>query len=205
MTEKTISFTAEMVRAVLDDRKTQHRFVMKPQPAHDIKRHTFPNEKSQGWISSRKHSYGATTAHLFPYGKPGDLLWVREPWQAYAALDNLKPSEIPPGSDILYLSDRPDTPWDAKKRQAIFMPRWASRITLKITDVRVERVQNISEGDARAEGCPYPAEWAGRYVDRDETAKTWFKTEWRLIHGNDPVKSWDANPWVWVIEFERVK
>jgi hypothetical protein len=82
------------------------------------------------------------------------------------------------------------------------MPRWASRITLRITDIRVERLQDISEDDARAEGCPYSAEWAGRFVDRDETAKTWFKSLWNKINGPG---AWDENPWVWAISFERVK
>jgi hypothetical protein len=151
-----------------------------------------------------------------PYGKPGDTLWVRETWGAVSPTDEPVPlalgqceieyrADLPPGCTDgpgEWPADARDDPEAPKWRPSIHMPRWASRITLRITGVRVERLQDISEDDARAEGCPYPPEWAGRFMDRDETAKTWFKSIWNQINGP---AAWDDNPWVWVIAFERVK
>ena len=77
------------------------------------------------------------------------------------------------------------------------MPRWASRITMRITDVRVERLQDISEADANAEGCQLPA----RDMDWMQ-CRTWFRDLWESIHGDG---SWDDNPWLWVVSFERVE
>ena len=143
-----------------------------------------------------------------PYGQPGDMLWVREAWRVHKSYDVLNAARVygAMGGDVAYCVDYLATPrnedfW-GRGRPSIHMPRWASRITLRITDVRVERLQAISEDDARAEGCPYPPEWAGRFMDRDETAKTWFKSIWNTINGPG---AWDANPWVWAISFERVK
>ena len=217
MTERPILFSAEMVRAILAGRKTQTRRVMKVQPYPDsivtvehyhqtvIDRHgdmqPGPEVFGAHWDDGE---YGARC----PYGAPGDLLWVRETWRVHKSYDVLNAARVygAMGGDVAYCVDYLATPrnedfW-GRGRPSIHMPRWASRITLRITDVRVERLQAISEDDARAEGCPYPPEWAGRFMDRDETAKTWFKSIWNTINGPG---AWDANPWVWAISFERVK
>jgi hypothetical protein len=224
MKEKAVSFNAPMVRAVLANIKKMTRRVIKPQPTVDYDEYFHPHFE---W---KNYSNGFTRERLAqecPYGKVGDILYVKESaWMFCERRPNGKtktgrdkwhyvPLETAP---IFYQADQGEKPncpepphpetgnvWCWRLKVARFMPRWASRITLRITDIRVERLQDISEEDARAEGCPYPAEWSGRYVDRDETAKTWFKTVWRSIHGNDPVKSWDSNPWLWVLSFERVK
>jgi len=180
MTEKAIQFSDPMVRAILDGRKTQTRRVVKPQP-HDVADLTSEQLNAawqEGWVDEK-----------CPYGDIGNYLWVREAWQALPYYDDIPPRDLPKGADIIYNADRPHAPWDSRKRNALYMPRWASRITLKITDVRVERIQDISEDDARAEGV---------------NTKEEFQALWESIHGDDPVKNWAANPLVWVIEFERV-
>jgi hypothetical protein len=190
MTERPILFQGEMVRAILCGRKTQTRRAIKPVPTFNGGGAIFDGGDGQEDFVEPYWVFPETCK----YGQPGALLWVRETWAPL------------PGSVVLnvafYRADTKAAPDDVRWRPSIHMPRWASRITLRITDIRVERLQDISEDDARAEGCPYPAEWAGRFVDRDETAKTWFKSLWNQINGPG---AWDANPWVWVVCFERVK
>jgi hypothetical protein len=147
-----------------------------------------------------------------PYGQPGDVLWVRETWlhiddegdkfdgmgsQTYWRADQLK---HPDGGkkDQAYI-ERKGLRW----RQSIFMPRWASRIDLRIESVRVERLQEISEEDAQSEGCPL--ECMTPTGDDDGSAiygPSGFMALWQSIHGPE---SWDANPWVWVLTFARIK
>jgi hypothetical protein len=201
-----------MVRA-LDGRKTQTR------------RLTKPNEFEWPKSASRQIDDPGVNGLNCRYGQPGDQLWVRETFcahwgapphdapQSYRIVtgDKLPPIKQENGdfyqpvpSDIMtiWYEAEGNKPFHMKWKPSIHMHRWASRITLRITDIRVERLQDVSEDDARAEGCPYPAEWAGRFVDRDETAKTWFKSLWNNINGPG---AWDDNPWVWVISFERMK
>ncbi len=216
MKERPVIFNGEMVRAILDGRKTQTRRVMKVKPK--------PSETRPGdfWFSSKKlesmvHVSDFTPGnspiadyHLFfqehccPFGQVGDRLWVRETWQGplvaeehfedyranadkfqtpefceYAADGGARP-------EFCDLDDNARQGW----RPSIHMPRWASRITLEITGVRVERLQDISETDAIAEG-------GTEHFNID-----WFGPLWASIYGVD---SWNANPWVWVIEFRRVE
>jgi hypothetical protein len=187
MSERPILFSAEMVRAILDGRKTQTRRNIKYTTEHR-------GPINPAYLEAHKDHPG--WKDICPYGQPGDLLWVRETWTQYPIELNPEPC------DAWYKATSNGPPPPFKWRPSIHMPRWASRITLRITDIRVERLQDISEDDARAEGCPYSAEWAGRFVDRDETAKTWFKSLWNKINGPG---AWDENPWVWAISFERVK
>jgi hypothetical protein len=213
MTERPIPFRDWEVRAILRGDKTQTRRKMKVQPqghywetlpgyklkhteavlAHGkvavMFRHTIPQNPSpdfeNAWISC-------------PYGKPGDLLWVREAWRAWSQYDDWPPSRLPPGVDVQYIADA-SAPWASRYRHARFMPRWASRITLRITDVRVERLQDISEDDARAEGWPGPFTETGFPI---ASPLAWFANVWTSINGPG---AWEANPWVWAISFERVK
>lgn len=213
MTEKPIQFSAPMVRAILDGRKTQTRRVVKPQP-HDVADLTSEQLNAawqEGWVDEK-----------CPYGDIGNYLWVREAWQALPEYDQTLPRDIPEGADIIYNADRPHAPWDSRKRNALYMPRWASRITLKITDVRVERIQDISEDDARAEGItaitkdrqiikygipdmdgmPGTDDYGWPWKDWQRCPVKAFRLLWQSIHGGDPVKDWAKNPLVWVIEFE---
>ncbi|MGB4101028.1 MAG: hypothetical protein WBK91_03885 [Alphaproteobacteria bacterium] len=191
--ERPILFTAPMVRAILEDRKTQTRRAMKPQPSSVDEHGT--------WYGNNPQSLQNRTC---PHGKPGDRLWVREAWRADSQIDNIKPSNMRKGEPILYEADTTVVTTGCvmldpgKLRPGIFMMRWMSRITLEITGVRVERLCGISEDTAIAEGMR----------DRDEETDTWksaaedFSELWESINGHG---SWDANPWVWVIEFKRVE
>jgi hypothetical protein len=127
-----------------------------------------------------------------PYGAPGDLLWVRETWAGHA-------SGVDYAADFAAVSRPQAGPW----RPSIHMPRWASRITLRITDIRVERLQDISEDDARAEGAEpcTSTGWHGQNIVV-MTARELFAELWNKINGPG---AWNENPWVWAISFERVK
>lgn len=208
MKERGMIFNGEMVRAILDGRKTQTRRIMVPQPADDIERGIFPNPEVIGWKSSRRHKHGSTTAHFCHYGKPGDRIWVRETFQGplfdYDLMDSYckDPTPFERPEFCVYKADGAPAPefYDADGelhccwRPSIHMPRWASRILLEITGVRVERLRSMSQDDARAEGViaasgPMEAGLA-------------FRELWDSIYGEE---SWKANPWVWVIEFKRVE
>jgi hypothetical protein len=188
MTDRPILFSAEMVRAILKGRKTQTRRVMKPQPSTVDDAGRWYRMKSGGESLM-------TSAYPCPYGAPGDTLWVRETWTQYPIELNPEPC------DAWYKATSNGPPPPFKWRPSIHMPRWASRITLRITDIRVERLQDISEDDARAEGVS--SEWDDyeRY-GQSEPYRYGFSALWSEINGPD---AWDANPWVWVISFERVK
>lgn len=200
MKERGMIFNAEMVRAILDGRKTQTRRIMAPQPADDIERCIFPNPEAIGWKSSLRHKHGSTTAHFCHYGKPGDRIWVRETWNKYGGLLTYR-------ADHDWIDDmRKETVCTAKWVPSIHMPRWASRILLEITDVRVERLNSISQEDAQAEGLELTG-WRPTYSDPDSGGEVMtpydnFAELWSSIYGEG---SWKADPWVWVIEFKRVE
>lgn len=193
MKERPILFSAPMVQAILAGTKTQTRRIVKPQPdawcGGTLCVQFTPDDQRLGRLGK---------PILCPYGVPGDRLWVRETWAVSHVIDHLKPREIQKGAGIVYYTATENT-GGMMQRPSIFMPRWASRITLEITDVRVERLQEISEEDALAEGAkPYllpvhPARESLRYVEG-------FAQLWEQINGPG---SWDANPWVWAINFRR--
>jgi len=201
MTTHPILFSAPMVRALLDGSKTQTRRVCKPQPIADSK------FTGGHYIPATKRTLGAqiSVEALYvgvacPYGQVDDLLWVRETFNR----------TNPHGKDghYFYRADEAHEFPDAIWKPSIFMPRAASRITLEITGVRVERLQDISESDALAEGISQDlmdtlqsnAEHANQ---REPTpGKSAYEILWEDING---AGSWDLNPWVWVIEFKKVK
>jgi hypothetical protein len=227
MTERPILFSAEMVRAILDGRKTQTRRVA---PIRELNILQHPGDMITWSVSFLKAVKGVLSSHsggkfsdlqarsiiasqFNPYGKPGDLLWVRETWGAVWPADEPVPlrqceieyrADLPPGC-----TDRPGE-WPAdegngpevpKWRPSIHMPRWASRITLRITDIRVERLQDITEDDARAEGCDSAA-WEDEAGNGINSYRESFAFLWGQIKGPG---AWDENPWVWVVVFERVE
>ena len=197
-------FNGEMVRAILDGRKTQTRRIMTPQPAGDIARGVFPNPDALGWISSLKHKYGGTTAHFCPFGQPGDRIWVRETFRVHSRATDVatlvyKASERQSWTEQTHrvpvsVCDKPAV--IEKWTPSIHMPRWASRITLEITAVRVERLNDINDRDARAEGVTPDPIFPPRYI---------FAELWRSVYGDENPKCWQKNPWVWVIEFRRIE
>ncbi|HWH38396.1 MAG TPA: hypothetical protein VNU21_01055 [Usitatibacter sp.] len=197
MKERPILFSAPMVRAILEGRKTQTRRVVKrPRTvtANYVLRPELYDEPGFTWWN---HPDGLRCgfSQACPYGKPGDRLWVRETWRP--ALEHL--SECTGPTDIRYAATVSEAEWATMRwRPSIHMPRWASRINLEVTGVRVERLQDISEQDAADEGVGALVPPA-REGNPDQYRKT-FRELWETINGAD---SWAANPWVWVVEFKR--
>jgi len=196
MKERPIIFSSPMVKAILEGRKTMTRRPVKPQPDKEC---DSVIQEPDGRFFFR---YGGIL-HC-PYGIPGDRLWVRETWAPIsmggAITDHLHYKATP--NEGLFLNENniwqetPMLPWLHKWESPIFMPHWASRITLEIMNVRVERLQEITESDAIKEGC-YCGIGAGNWRD----SKHVFEDLWNSIYGNE---AWDKNPWVWVIEFRRI-
>jgi hypothetical protein len=186
MKERPILFSAPMVRAILEGRKTQTRRVAKQTANGHLK---------QLGGHRRWHPADPEARLASPYGQPGDRLWVREAWAYYGGDEYLYQQQ---NECVWYRAhDIGDPVPGVRWRPSIHMPRWASRITLEVTGVRVERLQDISEADAVAEGieAPPPADPVDMPVWR-------YRQLWGAINGP---KSWQANPWVWVVEFKRVQ
>ncbi|WP_422846907.1 hypothetical protein ACOYR4_13115 [Acidovorax sp. M14] len=203
MKQRPLRYIAPMVRATLADTKTLTRRIVKDTALEWLERDGFTPE----FVALPENG-------LCPYGYKGDQLWVREAWRAVAEVDHLPPRDLNPAHRIWYEADAPHQPGFGKYRPSMFMPRWASRISLEITSVRVERLQDISEADAMAEGIAYGPtcdeegrsggyHWGRNREDEDvwPTAVQAFRQLWIGINGPD---SWAANPWVWAIEFRRL-
>lgn len=203
MKERPILFSAPMVRAILNGTKTQTRRVVKPQPPEGYAfsgvttASTDPQQVGK-WVWSLGTS-GPGPLHRVrcPCGIPGDRLWVRETWTEVAGpCRDEDPEEFRRQRvGVIYRADSPSDILDGTWKPSIFMPRWASRLTLEVTGVRVERLKDISRGDCMAEGCPFP-NMAGQ---TDPVA--WYRELWEKINGPD---TWELNPWVWVLEFKRI-
>ena len=209
MRERPIIMTAESVRAILAGQKSQTRRVVTPQPSAGVRWGTL----GKGW----EDGHGRPLRN--PYGAPGDRLWVREGWRAEARelergrLSHLIDYRADTGTPTLTATDSPDAPRFVQAgnpwRSPLFMPRWASRLTLEVTAVRVERVQDISEEDARAEGAT-PKMQTADDVDGAPDASPWrayragFADLWDKINGPRGY-GWGVNPWVWVLTFQRAE
>ena len=207
--ERGMIFNGEMVRAILDGRKTQTRRIIKPQPEG-----TLSGSLSGKWLSRPLNGLLLPKiediAIHCPFGVVGDRIWVRETFQGplfdYDLMDNYckDPTPFEKPEFCVYKADGVPAPefYDADDelhccwRPSIHMPRWACRILLEITNVRVERLKSISDGDAIREGCSTADMMSGDCV-ADVFARLWAS-----IYSSD---SWNANPWVWVIEFKRVE
>jgi hypothetical protein len=201
MREIGILMSAPMVRSTLDDTKLQTRRGMRPQPFLDNKGLLWWHwSKSRG--SARNEPPGQPSDEWLehcPYGRPGDRLWVREAWRSGKIADRFPPRELTPHV-VWYEADgtAPEAT-SGKLRPGMFMPRWASRITLEVTGVRVERLQDISEADAKAEGAgPLLVPPDGGSCPHVEG----YRVLWESING---AGSWDANPWVWCVSFRRLE
>lgn len=202
MKERPILFNAPMVRALLAGTKTQTRRICKPQPygngfmvGHELVCHNdyLPPSVMLMDVGKGKNQYTTSDAEGWesdcPYGAPGDSLWVRETFARY----NIEAHR----HDWAYAATpAADWPKDGRWRPSIHMPRAASRITLEVTGVRVERLQKISEADALAEGARLHTD-----KDPDYGYAGWYRALWESINGPE---SWAANPWVWVVEFKRL-
>jgi len=204
MKERQILFKGDMVRAIMDGRKTQTRRVVK-----------FNKKLSENMMEGE-------AAEWCPYGRPGDRLWVREThgfrehprcriyYKADMMSYGLDGGWATPNEDSIGICNPQKIGVDIGKpnkwRPSIHMPRWASRINLEVLNVRVERVQDISEQDAKAEGGEKEVDGS---LPVDETYQFAFANLWQRINGKprkDGVDiSWYANPWVWVVEFKKIK
>lgn len=234
--ERGIMFSGPMMRALLEDRKTQTRRIMEPDSPHPIHA-VLPMDGMPGFFDVQHvdprggfFAYGLKC----PYGQPGDRLWGREAWKyadwtedgmpyiGYRADGGKRLVENVPDE----WSERLTNIWadlsepanydidnraaDRKWRPAMFMPRWASRLTLEITDVRVERVQEIGEMDALAEGIeeleqgpPMERFWAPDGDDGHHSAANAYAELWDSINGK--THPWASDPFVWAISFKRVE
>jgi len=206
MKEHPILFTGDMVKAILEGRKTQTRRVMKPQPVKSES--GFWEWAGGGW--SRDDVGGVLPGHSIPnhcpYGQWGDRLWVRETF-CYAALDGFDARTD--GGEFWYKAtdtDQCEGPWSP----SIHMPKRASRITLEIVDLRVERLQHITVEDVRAEGIKHTqpdgywlAPLAGTPDFPWNDARMAYASLWNSINEKRGY-GWDKNPWVWVITFKRI-
>ena len=201
MKERPILFSGPMVRAILDGRKTQTRRVVNWQKVAKQSGCTKGTLAYSDAFSSWAVFNGNGEAHLglvdCPYGQSGDRLWVRETWCQWDWEDLGTEPQDPITLRFRADGDIPAVKW----RPSIFMFRWASRITLEITNVRVERLQDISDADIDAEGCrhAFDAEY-GEGWDTANPLYHWWK-RWDKINGKK--YPWSRNPWVWVIEFQR--
>jgi hypothetical protein len=194
--EHPILFNGEMVRAILEGRKTQTRRVILPQPTkQDGKTWLALIGDNAYMYSGQKPNGEFWQMPIFkcPYGQPGDRLWVRETWREVGSA-MMSDDSIPKlKCDVRYCADDPlDGPW----RPSIHMPRWASRITLEVVAVRVEKIQDITPNDCRAEGMPA--------TNTDIGARYAFGMLWNIINASRGY-GWDANPFVWVVEFKVVE
>ena len=205
MKERPILFSAPMVRAILEGRKTQTRRAVRKQFSADAEPAEVAATSPEGWqISGHSGLWwddaGACIddAIRCPYGKPGDRLWVRETW-AYGV--HAIAAERDEDGPFVYRADGTDQGrLCARWRPSIHMPRSASRILLEITAVRVERLKDITWSDAAKEGIHVPRRARDR-VDPEIGCVAQFRMLWEQINGSG---SWDTNPWVWVVEFKRV-
>ncbi|MDD1850585.1 hypothetical protein ACNPB1_19830 [Klebsiella pneumoniae] len=213
MKERGMIFNGEMVRAILDGRKTQTRRI--------IKDCTVGRDQISKFIQIEKKFIGCYPEDVpelirecCPYGVPGDRIWVREAFRVHSRATDVatlvyKASERNSWTEQTHrvpvaVCNKPATP--EKWTPSLHMPRWASRILLEITDVRVEQLNAISQEDAQAEGMELTG-WRPTYSAPDSGGEVMtpydnFAELWSSIYGAD---SWRANPWVWVIEFKRVE
>ncbi len=199
MNEHPILFTGEMVKAILDGRKTVTRRVIKPQPVFIEESFRWRWGKTGAVTASREWwNYMDSLDHC-PYGQPGDLLWVRETWAAHPTLNRVQPKYLDCAE--IYYRATCDNDSHYSWRPSIHMPRWASRITLEVTGVKGERLRGISEDDARAEGVTP----SGVGADLAHLKyRAGFQTLWDTINAKRG-HSWESNPWVWVVEFKQVQ
>lgn len=222
--ERPILFSGAMVRAILEGKKTQTRRVVFTEQA---RRHDKAHRECWG-----ADGYDVITASgeglcrrewrpdlikswvVCPYGQPGDRLWVRETWcdTLIEPADDTRVADRLDERGYTFTAYRADN-WfecpaeDGCWRPAIHMPRFRSRLLLDVLNIRVERLQEISEADAKTEGAPlgyYERETLDGLEAVPTTYRAGFRTLWDEINGARPGCSWEHNPWVWVVEFRRV-
>jgi len=192
MKERPILFSSPMVRAILEGRKTMTRRVTKLADGSLASDEDIPDGGRCDYVMDFSRSFPMWERRYCPYGKPGERLWVRETFSKY---------NHPSNPHIIYRADDPGDKY-LKWEPSIFMPRWASRITLEITGVRVERINDISEEDVWAEGWSVIADMPDKNGGNCRFKN--FGEFWDSINGERQGCSWEENPFVWVVEFRMV-
>lgn len=210
MKESPIIFNEEMVLAILDGRKTQTRRIIKPSRGQEwlsdeLLQSSKPSVLTPSHVTKPSNDYGVQLLHpnggplgwvKFPFGQIGDQLWVKETWHGG---DDTLENVFYKASDRCFLKYGVcQCSW----RPSIFMPRKFSRITLQITNVRVQKLQDITEADCHKEGVEGHGV-SPMSIDQIPVAIANFKALWNSIYGQFEF-AWSKNPWVWVIEFKRV-
>lgn len=229
MRERPILFNADMVRAVLDGRKTQTRRIIQSAAknmqasGHKVIEYREPGDKWYGehvfsmcnqsgtWCDYTKEQFLAKC----PFGAVGDRVWLRETFRVHSRATDVATLVYKASEQQSWTQQTHRVPIEKCNKPAvvdkwtpsIHMPRWASRITLEITGVRVERMFDISEADARAEGVEqlrggFWRHYQPGWTQHQLSARGSFVTLWKSIYGEE---GWQANPWVWVVDFKRVE
>jgi hypothetical protein len=218
--ERGILMHKRSTEGIRAERKTQTRRIIRGMPPT-----IYAKNLTDGVLSVWPSRDDMGETFKCPYGQPGDRLWVRETWATLKEYDHLPPRDVPVNAGVWYAADDPfktDRVAAGRTRSSLHMPRWASRITLEITDVRVERVQNISPSDCLSEGIDPSVchDWGGYYRDRvtgelyaggpnegsgsfqyPEKAVEEFQRLWDDTNGKG---AWERNDWVWVVCFKRL-
>lgn len=219
MKESPILFNGDMVRAILDGRKTQtRRNINRVVGIGSVTEFQMSDTKHCNWMMRNKHHLSNDITHedlldRHPLGKIGDRLWVKETWRTYKSLDHLPPRSIAPSAGVQYEALGTNLPGDkgdfllgmGKIRPSIFMPKWAARIWLEITDVGIVLLKHLSDNEALQEGIPGLDAHGNRPTSATAQYPNAYRAEfgqlWASIYGQE---SWDSNPWVWAITFKRV-
>lgn len=218
MKERPILFSDQRVRAVLSGQQRQTRRIMKSQlfgPGQDNHEGCYGIDVLSNHLQGNKVLGMENLSYHCPYGQPGDRLWVRETWRGpvVPAAEMTRYQQSPQAFKTReYCQYRADSSiYDDREQEehsgwqaGIHMPRWASRIDLIVTGVRVEKIQEISDWDVLAEGVQVDSHFLNSFFTQHSEAvspKDAYRKQWALQYGDT---SWEVNPWVWVIEFERI-
>lgn len=220
MKERPILFSDQRVRALLSGQQSQTRRIMKSQlfgPGQDNHEGCYGIDVLNNHLQGNRVMGMENLSYHCPYGQPGDKLWVRETWRGpVIEPDEMAEYQRSPAAfkSARYCQYRADTSQFATAeldeqeqfgwQAGIHMPRWASRIDLVVTGIRVEKIQDISDDDVIAEGVQTDSHFLNNFFTMHSEAvssKDAYRKQWALQYGGT---SWEVNPWVWVIEFERV-
>lgn len=213
--ERGIYLKADEVTAIIGGKKTQLRRVLKTQPVwkesnnlmvssgwayqdpkNKFSLNSYPSEYQDRFISDLQDQLKS------PYGKVGDRLWAREAWSTHAEFDGIAAKNLTTRSFHYWADGACKT---GKERPSIHMPRWASRLLLEVTAIRIERLNDISKADAIKQGGPqgHPSiDKVSRGLGYSDWTRSWFAQTWDWVN---KIHTWASNPWVWVIEFSVVQ
>nr|WP_154324811.1 hypothetical protein [Pantoea sp. 201603H] len=219
MKEQPILFSDQRVRNLLMGQQTQTRRIMKPlafTPAQDNHEGCYGFDVINNHLQGHQFLEMSNLSYQCPFGQLGDILWVRETWRGpVVPTESVADYTRSPAAfrhsrycqyraDYNESGDRPDNSGQAGWQTAIHMPRWASRINLRINDIRVEKIQDISDDDIAAEGIQTDLNFLNNFFTMNSDLvmpKDIYKKAWTQQYGGT---SWEVNPWVWVIGFEKI-